>query len=283
LAFPLLECAFFGASGACLGSGVCGLPLGLSVGVGPQTWVAAGSGSRCPPLRDAPCCLLSPGGCLLGWLLRACVCDFYPRWLSGVLVRPASGLWVPWSALLGSCHVACSPASVRWVFWHSLLLAGFVWCVHPWGIVSCQSRHGVDHLGSPVHMMLCCCGILSAALDACMCFALHGLHGVLHVCQCVHVGLCCTPVVVVCICLHASLHLLHSTCISPLCRRHQYLGTASAVSFYLLGSCPLGGLNAWGLLVCVMCVGALLLLHRYPPGCPCNPPPPPVSPLPGSF
>jgi len=51
--------------------------------------------SRCPPLRGAPRCLLSPGWCHLGWLLRVPVWDTYPRRLSGVLVHPALGLWVP--------------------------------------------------------------------------------------------------------------------------------------------------------------------------------------------
>jgi len=98
-------------------------------------------------------------------------------------------------------------ASVRWVFGIPLLVSGLNWCVHPNpGIVSCQSRHGDDHLDSPVHMMLCCCGILSAAL-ACMCFALHCLWFA----ACLSVRACGVVLLACCGCLHllacAAFHL----------------------------------------------------------------------------
>jgi len=126
-----------------------------------------------------------------------------------------------------------------------------VWCVHPRALCHVSRK-----------TMPCCCGILSAAL-ACMCIALHCLR--VWFVACLSVRACGVVLHACCGCLHC-LHLLHSTCIpSPaIRRRHQYLGTASAVSYYLLRSCPLGGLNVLGVLMWVMGVGALLLLLRSP-------------------
>lgn len=123
-----------------------------SAGVGSQMGAAAGLTQGAPRYGTHHVCLLSPGRCHLGWLLRVSVWDTYPRRLSGVLVHPALGLWVPWFALLGflsCCMPPLHPCRGCLVF--PCFCQG--WCVHPSMALSASVSYPVEKtlIASPVH------------------------------------------------------------------------------------------------------------------------------------
>ena len=131
-------CAFFGAFGAYLGFGVCGLSLGRPLVWGPRWGLQQGC-LKVPPVTGRTTLLieprvvpfgLAPAGFCLGRLSTTaawCACASCLRSL-GALVCIA---WV-----FVMLHVPS--ASVRWVFGIPLLVSGLNWCVHPNpGIVSC--------------------------------------------------------------------------------------------------------------------------------------------------